>query len=88
MLWHGLHWKKCVECLRINMNKQLDNKTIELVSNFVVAMRELSNHWHELSDEQNEILEKGYPFKRCFNEMSADADVWLENIINVNNINN
>jgi hypothetical protein len=60
----------------LDMEEKLDNKTIKLVNNFAIAMKELSDHWFELTDKENDIISEAYPFKESFDEMSIDAMHW------------
>jgi hypothetical protein len=61
--------------------KALSPTTIQLVENLSKAMDELTNHWYELSDEQSELLSKGYPlFWGSFDEKAAEVNTWLINL--------
>jgi len=60
--------------------------TIELVENLSKAMDELSKHWYELSDEEDELLSDDYPMGwRSFDEMSAECTKWLVNLAEKSN---
>jgi hypothetical protein len=60
----------------LDIVEKLDNKTIKLVNDFARSMKELSDHWFELTDKENDIISKAYPFKESFDEMSIDAMHW------------
>lgn len=65
--------------------KTLDKKTIELVNNFAKSIKELSDHWVELNNEENDIMSEAYPFKESFDEMAIDAEHWAYLINNTKN---
>jgi len=61
--------------------KALSPTTIQLVENLSKAMDELTKHWYELSDDEAELLSKGYPlFWGSFDEKAEQVNTWLINL--------
>jgi hypothetical protein len=66
--------------------KKLSKPTVELVIKLTIAMDELSKHWYELSDDEDELLSDNYPMGwRSFDEMSAECTKWLISLAEQNN---
>lgn len=69
----------------LDIIEKLDDETIKLVNDFARSMKQLSDHWFELSDKENDIISKDYPLEwNSFDEMATEAMHWAYLINKIN----